>query len=90
LVPLSYTATSPIVSGEVLVLGYPDDWRITTTETTTSGVVVFEMGIGIGTPYVVPVVIDARLFPVSLASFPTTISGERIYPVLPQYSTIIP
>ena len=81
------------------VLHAPDNVDITVgaSSVTTSGIVVFEFYPGAGAPYIIPFVINARLFPISAAAFPTTVSGfestvsgERIYPVLPQYSTIIP
>ena len=88
LVATSYTHT-PILYAGAYVVG-PSDWRVTQTEITTSGIVLLEMALGIGAEYFIPIVFDARVFPISTATFPVAVSGTRIYPVLPQYSTIIP
>ena len=80
----------PQLSLSSIVVGFPLDMNIIDTEVTTSGVVILEMYFGAGVAYIPPIVIDARIFPVSTASFPVAVSGTRIYPVLPQYSIIIP
>lgn|SRR5574338_254678 len=82
--------TYPTVSGLVSEdLVYPDDYSITSTPVTTSGVTLLNFYPGaFVTVWITPVVIDARLFPIFAGIFPQ--QDRRIYPVLPQYSTIIP
>ena len=88
-----------IMTRSAVVLVQPDDISAGggSSSVTTSGVAILSFYPGAGAPYIIPFVINARLFPISAAAFPTTVSGfestvsgERIYPVLPQYSTIIP
>lgn len=75
---------------------FDDDVSIQTTTVTTSGIVVLDFfpGAGIGEiPYVPPVVINERLFPIFQGTdFTRTFPEEnrRIYPVLPQFSTLTP
>lgn len=64
-----------------------EDTDITTTSVTTSGVVVLDIFPGAGTIFVVPVVGNERLFPIFQGEFP--VQDIRIFPVLPQFSTII-
>lgn len=73
-----------------------DDINITSTSVTTSGVVVVEFFPGAGipeVPYVPPTYLNERLFPItSTSDFIRTFPEEnrRIYPVLPQISTLTP
>lgn len=73
-----------------------DDISITTTSVTTSGITVVEFypGAGLGElPFVPPVVLNERLFPItSTAEFIRTFPEEnrRVYPVLPQFSILTP
>lgn len=77
----------PVVQG--VIIDIEDDIEIfLQNPPTTSGVVVARMGFGLGIIFVVPVVGNVRLFPVTPAEFPE--QDRRIYPVLPQFSTIIP
>lgn len=67
------------------------DTNITSTNVTTSGIVLLDIYPGAGVeeaPWVPPVVINARLFPLYQGPFPE--HNLRIYPVLPQYSTLTP
>jgi hypothetical protein len=98
-----FTALSPTIIGIVLpfelptavdgvVLDVKQDVGVTSTEVTTSGIVIFDMFPGAGVPevpFVPPVVINARLFPLFQGPF-TGIPDGRIYPVLPQSSTLTP
>lgn len=66
---------------------FPDDQSIETTPTTTSGIVLWSFFPGAGVAFVVPFVINARLFPIFAGTYPE--QDRRIYPVLPQFSTIV-
>ena len=70
------------------VLGIPEDIGITSTEITTSGVVIMDMFVGAGEVFIVPIVINERLFPIFQGVFPE--QDRRIFPVLPQFSTLTP
>jgi len=94
----SLSLSLPLVQN-VVVFASSEDISITkgVSSVTTSGLAIVEFYPGAGAPYIIPIVSSARLFPISAAAFPTTVSGfettvsgERIYPLLPQYSTIIP
>ncbi len=78
--------TAAPVLGSVLDL--TSDVEIRTTPVTTSGIVVMDMFIGAGAVFVVPVVGNARIFPVFAGVFPQ--QDRRIFPVLPQFSTLTP
>jgi len=77
------------------VLDLDLDLEVISTDVTTSGIVILNYALDIGIPFIVPVVIDERIFPFSPVSgvrlFPeTVISGVRIFPVLPQFATLTP
>jgi len=76
--------TAAPVLGSVLDL--TSDVEIRTTPVTTSGIVVMDMFIG--AVFVVPVVGNTRLFPIFQGVFPE--QDRRIFPVLPQFSTLTP
>lgn len=76
--------TAAPVLGSVLDL--TSDVKIRTTPVTTSGIVVMDMFIG--AVFVVPVVGNTRLFPIFQGVFPE--QDRRIFPVLPQFSTLTP
>jgi hypothetical protein len=73
-----------------------DNIKITSTNVTTSGVVVIDLfpGAGEGTiPFVPPAFLNQRIFPVTFSGLGERLFPEenrRIYPVLPQFSVITP
>ncbi len=74
-----------------VVLHSVDDAGITTTGVTTSGIVIVDIFPGAGTPaapFVPPVVFNERFFPNFQGPFPE--HDSRIYPRLPQFSTLTP
>lgn len=73
------------------VLRIPTDTGIRSTPVTTSGVVILDLFPEAGVAVVVfvpPVVINARLYPLFQGPFPE--HDRRIFPVLPQFSTLTP
>lgn len=64
------------------------DYDITKTTVTTSGIVIFDLFPGAGEEYIVPVVGNVRLFPEAIRVYPPY--NVRIFPLLPQFSTITP
>lgn len=81
--------TYPVVSSPFNSIDFvfPDDHYIETTPTATSGICIWSFYPGAGVGFVVPLVINARLFPIFAGIYPE--QDRRIYPVLPQYSTIV-
>jgi hypothetical protein len=84
---------------DVTVLSFApsdDSIKITSTNVTTSGVVVIDLFPGAGAglvPYVPPSYINSRIFPVTFSGLGERVFPEenrRIYPVLPQFSVITP
>ena len=73
-----------------------DNIKITSTPVTTSGVVILDFFPGVGLPdfpYVPPIFLNQRLFPVTFSGIGERVFPEenrRIYPVLPQFSIITP
>jgi hypothetical protein len=73
-----------------------DSIKITSTNVTTSGIVIIDLfpGAGAGViPYVPPAYINSRIFPVTFSGLGERVFPEenrRIYPVLPQFSVITP
>jgi len=65
-----------------------EDVGITSTEVTTSGIVIMEMFPGAGESFVPPVVVNARTFPNFQGTFPE--QDSRVYPRLPQFSVVTP
>ncbi len=75
----------------VLDMGSNTDVGIISTEVTTSGIVILDIFPNAGVPpvpFVPPVVINARTFPVFQGSFPE--QDSRIFPRLPQFSILTP
>ncbi len=70
------------------VLDLTSGVKIRSTPVTTSGIVVIDIFIGAGEVFVVPVVGNVRLFPIFQGVFPE--QDRRIFPVLPQFSTLTP
>jgi len=75
----------------------PDqDIKITSTSVTTSGVVIVDIFPGVNdafVPYVPPIFLNKRVFPVTFSGLGERLFPEenrRIYPVLPQFSIITP
>ncbi len=76
---------------EVLDMNPGGDVNITSTSVTTSGIVLFDMFPGAGSvvvPFVPPVVLNERFFPLFQGPFPE--HDSRIYPRLPQFSILTP
>lgn len=73
-----------------------ENLKITTTEVTTSGIVILDFFPGAGEaliPYVPPVFLNQRIYPVTFSGLGERLFPEenrRIYPVLPQFSVITP
>lgn len=73
-----------------------DNIKITPPDTTTSGVVILDIFPDAGVlefPYVPPLYVNQRLFPVTFSGIGERVFPEenrRVYPVLPQYSTLTP
>jgi hypothetical protein len=73
-----------------------DNIKITSTNVTTSGIVIIDMFPGAGAgfiPFVPPVFLNQRIFPVTFSGLGERLFPEenrRIYPVLPQFSVITP
>lgn len=80
----SYVVSEPFVA---LDFTFPEDHHIDQSPPTTSGVVIWSFYPGAGVAWIVPIVINARLFPIFAGTYPE--QDRRIYPVLPQFSTII-
>lgn len=77
------------VQGVVFALDVDVD--ITSTEVTTSGIVIVDIFPGVGAvaaPFVPPVVLNERFFPLFQGPFPE--HDSRIYPRLPQFSILTP
>jgi hypothetical protein len=73
------------------VMRVPQDTGIRRTDVTTSGVVILDIFPDAGSAaevFVPPVVINARVFPLFQGPFPA--HDRRIFPVLPQFSTLTP
>ena len=71
-----------------VVLEISSDVKIRSTPVTTSGVVIMDMFIGAGSVFVVPVVGNARIFPIFQGVFPE--QDRRVFPRLPQSSILTP
>ena len=75
---------------------FGNDSKITSTPVTTSGIVILEFFPGANdefVPYVPPIFINQRIFPVTFSGLGERVFPEenrRIYPVLPQFSTLTP
>jgi hypothetical protein len=73
-----------------------DSIKITSTNVTTSGIVILDLFPGAGEgfiPFVPPVFLNKRIFPVTFSGLGERLFPEenrRIYPVLPQFSVITP
>ncbi len=74
------------VLGRVLTIRFDVD--VTQTTVTTSGIVVMDIFVGAGEVFLVPAVGNVRIFPVFQGVFPE--QDRRIFPVLPQFSTLTP
>lgn len=99
--PVALTLTQSELLNQVTLIGgfipdLTDDVSITSTTVTTSGITILEFFPGAGlpeVPFIPPTVLNARLFPIfSTAEFVRTFPEEnrRIFPVLPQFSTLTP
>lgn len=77
---------------------FGNDSKITSTPVTTSGIVILEFYPGVNVsggppPYVPPIFLNERIFPVTFSGLGERLFPEenrRIYPVLPQFSTLNP
>ena len=94
--PIILDLAPTLIYSESFVPDHTADIKIEQTKVTTSGIVVVEIFPGAGAapaPFVPPVVINERIFPIFKGTnFERTFPEEnqRIFPVLPQFSTITP
>ena len=81
---------------KLMFVGDVDNTKITSTPVTTSGIVILDLFPGAGEdliPYVPPIFINQRIFPVTFSGLGVRLFPEenrRIYPVLPQFSVVTP
>ncbi len=83
---LTSSPRASTVLGRVLRIN--QDIEIRSTPVTASGIVVMDMFVGAGAVFIVPIVGNVRIFPVFQGVFPE--QDRRIFPVLPQFSTLTP
>lgn len=97
--PITGFISIPLDKQDIVAPGFipgSPDINITSTSVTSSGIVVMDFFPGAGTPvvpFVPPVVINERLFPIFQGTnFERTFPEEnrRVFPVLPQFSTLTP